>query len=100
MKNDPRLICLYPSDNVLVCTQKMTLGEQVLIEGQLVKINANVDLGHKVARCNINKRDKIMKYGSPIGSATCDINCGEHVHMHNVKSDYIASHTRDRKGVN
>ena len=33
--------------------------------------------------------EKVLKYGLPIGSATRDIAAGEHVHVQNMKSDYI-----------
>ena len=38
--------------------------------------------------------DKVIKYGAPIGSMTAAADTGDWVHMHNMKSDYIASHTR------
>ena len=43
--------------------------------------------GHKYALCQIKKGENVIKYGSPIGHATCDINAGEHVHTHNVKTN-------------
>ena len=52
---------------------------------------------HKIARKEILKGEKIIKYGVSIGSAVKDITFGEHVHMHNMKSDYISSHTRQSK---
>ena len=43
--------------------------------------------GHKYALCNIACGDDVIKYGFPIGHATCDIAVGEHVHTHNVKTN-------------
>ena len=37
-----------------------------------------------------------MKYGVSIGSALQGIHPGEHVHLHNMKSDYLPPHTRER----
>ena len=51
--------------------------------------------GHKVARNAITSGSKILRYGLSIGSATEDIAAGSHVHTHNIKSDYLASHHRD-----
>lgn len=50
--------------------------------------NVLVDLssGHKVAAEEIKKGSDIIKYGFPIGLATCDINKGERVHSHNMKT--------------
>ena len=52
------------------------------------KDNVCVDLssGHKIALCNIGKGEDVIKYGYPIGSATEDINEGERVHSHNMKT--------------
>ena len=38
--------------------------------------------------------DKIVKYGAPIGSTTCAIAAGEHVHTHNLRSDYLPTFAR------
>lgn len=52
------------------------------------KDNVCVDLatGHKVALVDISEGTDIIKYGFPIGVATCDIICGERVHSHNMKT--------------
>ena len=51
--------------------------------------NVSVDLesGHKYALCNISCGERVIKYGQPIGHATCDICAGEHVHTHNLKTN-------------
>ena len=43
--------------------------------------------GHKYARRDIAEGENIIKYGMPIGHATCAIKVGEHVHVHNVKTN-------------
>ena len=43
--------------------------------------------GHKYALAEIKAGENVIKYGSPIGHATCDIKAGEHVHTHNVKTN-------------
>ncbi len=51
--------------------------------------NDNVEIrenGHKYALCKICKGEDVIKYGFPIGVATCDIEVGEHVHTHNLKT--------------
>ena len=45
------------------------------------------DNGHKYATTYIKKGDNVIKYGSSIGHATEDINVGDHVHSHNVKTN-------------
>ncbi len=42
--------------------------------------------GHKYAKRDIVKGEKIIKYGYPIGKATSDIKENEHIHSHNLKT--------------
>lgn len=46
-----------------------------------------IPFGHKLAVKLINKGDKVIKYGEVIGNASQDINLGDYVHIHNVKSN-------------
>ena len=52
------------------------------------KDNVAVSLatGHKIALCDIEKGNDIIKYGYPIGYATDNIKEGDHVHSHNMKT--------------
>ena len=43
--------------------------------------------GHKYAVREIKRGENVIKYGMPIGHATCDIKAGEHVHVHNVATN-------------
>ena len=54
-----------------------------------------VELGHKLARRVIAADARVLKYGAPIGSMRVNVARGEHVHLHNLKSDYIPSTTRE-----
>lgn len=46
----------------------------------------DIPAGHKFALKNIKKGEYVVKYGEIIGRATTDIQKGEWVHTHNVKS--------------
>lgn len=50
-------------------------------------VEVNLEDGHKYAIKKIKKGENVIKYGNPIGHATEDINVGEHVHTHNVKTN-------------
>ncbi len=50
-------------------------------------VEINLKDGHKYALYNIKEGENIIKYGCPIGHATCDIKKGEHVHTHNTKTN-------------
>ncbi|MBO9545026.1 UxaA family hydrolase [Caulobacter sp.] len=87
-------ILLHPDDNVLVLAEPILAGQTIEIDGAELVAPGAVAVGHKIARRALVAGEKILKYGAPIGSMTVSVTAGEHVHMHNMKSDYIASHTR------
>jgi len=91
--HDPKLLLLDPGDNVLVAIQTLEAGDTVTVAGKPVNMPARFTLGHKLAARAIRAGEKILKYRVPIGSATRDIAAGEHVHLHNMKSDYIQTFT-------
>ena len=66
-------------------------GDHVTCNGERrdIEIIAQNDIayGHKIALMDIATGDTVLKYGLSIGSATCDIKAGEHVHAHNVESN-------------
>jgi D-threo-aldose 1-dehydrogenase len=92
-------LLLHPDDNVVVVRAPIARGDRLVIDGACVTATADVDVGHKLARRALAAGDKVYKYGAPIGSMRAAAACGEHVHMHNLGSDYIASHTRTAVGA-
>ena len=58
-----------------------------MLINKLDNVDINLDDGHKYALRDIKCGEDIIKYGNPIGHATCDIKAGEHVHTHNVKTN-------------
>lgn len=91
---ETKFVLLNSTDNVLVCSQTVDAGELVMIDKQYYEITFRIIVGHKIARKCIKNSQKVIKHGVSIGSAIADIAIGEHVHLHNMKSDYIPSHTR------
>ncbi|HEU4601187.1 MAG TPA: UxaA family hydrolase [Steroidobacteraceae bacterium] len=88
------LLLLHPDDNSLVARRSLQAGEEVVIDGETIRMPQAIALGHKVARHALTAGTEILKYGAPIGSTTKSVMKGEHLHLHNLKSDYIATHTR------
>ena len=89
-------IQLHPQDNVLVCVSTVEKGAAVNWGSVQLHLDADIGVGHKIAARAISAGEKIVKYGVPIGSALQDIAAGAHVHSHNIKSDYLASHSREQ----
>ncbi|OWV42695.1 hydrolase [Mameliella alba] len=99
MVSGPFLL-LHETDNVLVARQAAPEGLEVTLEGRTVTLSRVIPLAHKIARHDIAEGDKILKYGMPIGVATQAIAAGEHVHVHNIRSDYTPTHAlQDADGV-
>ena len=92
--NDPRLLRLHAADNVLTVIRTLEPSDELLVESARVPVTARLPLGHKVAARAISAGEKIIKYGAPIGSAICAIAPGEHVHTHNLRSDYLPTFAR------
>ncbi|MDA4845007.1 UxaA family hydrolase [Hoeflea poritis] len=95
LETDRRLLTLSPRDNVAVAKEAIPAGETFLVSGREIIAAVRIGLGHKVALRPIRAGEKVLKYGVPIGSATADIAVGDHVHLHNIRSDYTPTHSLD-----
>jgi len=81
-----------PTDDVGVAAMDLMAGEEieaVTLEGvpvATIKLIEDVPLGHKVAMRDMPENHHVQEYGRAIGYASQPIQCGEHVHVHNIKS--------------
>ena len=73
-------------DNVATALQPLEDGRVLDIGNLSVTVREAIPPGHKVALRAIAAGEPVIKYGSPIGTATADIAVGAHVHTHNVAS--------------
>lgn len=71
MTDGLRITQINPLDNVAVALTDMP----------------NIAQGHKICLRDISKGEAVIKYGAPIGRATCNIKAGDHVHTHNLKTN-------------
>jgi len=94
IQTEKSVIVLHPDDNILVSCRHLHAGEELIIDETMISVISAIPLGHKVASRTIERGAKVIKNGASIGSAITIIQPGEHVHLHNLTSDYIASHTR------
>jgi (2R)-sulfolactate sulfo-lyase subunit alpha len=92
-----QLLRLHDADNVLTVLSTMEPGDTFQIEQTVLTAGKRLPIGHKVAARAIAAGEKICKYGVPIGSAVCAIAQGEHVHTHNIKSDYLPTFERENQ---
>lgn len=76
-------IHIHPKDNVAVALKPIPAG--TVFEGVAAK--TDIPQGHKMALNGLAENDQVVKYGFPIGHATCPIAPGEWVHTHNMKTN-------------
>lgn len=80
------------SDTVGVATVDIKAGETVkglyMDTQQPIEIKTikEIPLGHKIAVKNMKTGDTVIKYGHDIGKVVTDIQVGDHVHIHNLKT--------------
>ncbi len=79
-------IAITAQDNVATALEALEPGRVLEIAGQQITVGAPIPRGHKIALRSIRAGEAVIKYGSPIGTATADIAPGMHVHTHNVES--------------
>ncbi|WP_309572238.1 UxaA family hydrolase [Deinococcus sp.] len=89
------VLLLHPNDNIVVACRAVQAGETVDAAGTPLLIRTPVAVGHKLARSDLRPGDKVYRYGAPIGSMTQAAQAGEHVHLHNLQSDYLHTYTLD-----
>ena len=94
MTGNRRLILLHEDDNVFVAVSPIEAGDALPIGGGTVPAREGITIGHKVARAPLRPGDRVIKYGAPIGTVTAPAEAGDWVHLHNMRSDYIAAHLR------
>ena len=93
MGSSRQLIRLSKVDNVLVACCDLQKGERIFFEGTTYDMEEFVGLGHKIAANDIESGEPIVKFNVVIGSSLSKIKKGEHVHVHNMESNYISTYT-------
>lgn len=92
------LLLMSPEDNCLIARTALASGDVVAIDGLPVTLAQDIQIGHKVARRALAVGDKVLRYGALIGSITAPVAIGEHIHTHNLASDYIPTFTLGQDG--
>ena len=80
------VLVISARDNVATALEPLDAGRRLVVNESELIVRESVAAGHKIALCHIASGAAVVKYGSAIGLATCDIAPGTHVHTHNVAS--------------
>ena len=88
-----RALIIHGDDNVANLIGPGTKGDSVecTTEGEqetkVVTLLDDIPPNHKFAPVDIKAGEPIIKYGLNIGRASCDIQAGQYVHVHNIESN-------------
>jgi altronate hydrolase len=82
------VLILHHLDNVAIAKAKLPQGHIITLDTAKSQdtfcVRQPVPAGHKVALCDIPVGQTVHRYGQVIGIATQPIQCGDHVHTHNL----------------
>ena len=82
-----RVLRIHPTDNVAVALEALEGGQQVCVGESAIVLPRDIPRGHKIALAPIEPGGMVVKYGSLIGHAVAQIQPGDWVHTHNLKSN-------------
>jgi len=88
-----RALLIHDDDNVANLIGPGRKGESVecIVEGRgpvgMVTLLDDIPPNHKFASLGIKAGETIIKYGLNVGRASCDIQKGQYVHVHNIESN-------------
>ncbi len=90
------MLLLDAKDTAAVALTPLQPGTAVEVRrgNETVRVVAEtlIPFGHKIAVAPMAAGDPVVKYGEVIGFATTAIRPGQHVHIHNVRSDRAKVH--------
>jgi altronate hydrolase len=81
-----RVLKIHPLDNVGVALEALPPGTSVATPDGPVTLRSEIPGGHKFALRDLAPDQPVRKYGYPIGLATQNIQTGDWVHGHNLRT--------------
>lgn len=81
-----RYIQIHPKDNVAVALTDLPAGEVLHLSGRDVTLREAIPVGHKIALADLNELDQVIKYGYPIGHVIRQVQSGEWINEHILKT--------------
>lgn len=83
---DDAALVMTDVDDVATALTALNAGRSFDYAGRSVTLDEAIPFGHKFAIEPIEAGEGVRKYGEIIGEATADIDAGEWVHTHNLRS--------------
>ncbi|MBC2854742.1 UxaA family hydrolase [Cetobacterium sp. 2G large] len=82
-----KCIRINKKDNVAVALLPINKGEIVEVEDLKIKLKEDIKKGHKFTLELLGKNKDVIKYGMPIGHTLKDVEAGQWIHTHNLKTN-------------
>ena len=83
-------IAIKKQDNVATAITDIPAGREAVVgvgeQTLVIPVSQDIAYGHKFALRPIAKGEAVLKYNCVIGRATCNIDAGQHAHVHNMES--------------
>ena len=83
-------IAIKEQDNVATAIKDIAAGQEAVVgigeQTFMIQVTQDIAYGHKFALRSIGMGEAVRKYNCVIGRATCDIEPGQHAHVHNMES--------------
>ena len=89
MNAQNQVLHLHPTDNVAIARVALHPGTEIRLEfassdQSWLTIKDPIPPGHKIALTHLRTGEAVRRYGEVIGTASKEINPGEHIHTHNL----------------
>jgi altronate dehydratase small subunit len=89
MYSQKELLIMNERDNVGIIKQDVLKGQKIRMQcletEDLIEVKQDIPFGFKIALRDIDRQERIYKFGEAIGCASIPITKGEMVHVHNVE---------------
>lgn len=81
-----KILKINENDNVVIAVDELNAGDKVEVDGEKIKVLSDIPVGHKLALKNFEAGEEVIRYGFPIGKSSEEIQKGEWIHTHNLKT--------------
>lgn len=80
-------IVINPKDNVGVALHDLAKNTSIQTDSVTLTLCEDIPAGHKFSLVHLKQGDAVIKYGYPIGHATCEVQPASWMHVHNLKTN-------------
>ncbi len=79
------ILQVHHSDNIIVALTNLEKGEEISLNGEVIKIKERIPQKHKFARTAMSEGDKLVMYGVEVGRLLQNVEAGDLISKEKVK---------------